>query len=421
MKIKYLAIAVAAACAAPVAQADVTIAGTFAPGMIYSSTGSQESIAAGSGPMGAGSAALGGQKSFSTFAPDNASNRFSITSSEDLGNGSTAGAFVDIRGQGGGFNNYNNASSNGLTAFRYGVSLGGGWGKLEFGRNFSPYTWTMINNDPHGGAIYFGPFQVMGQAGAQGLWLQGDAANSHAFFRTGTGAHYFSPDFGGFSFKASYMVEGRKSATVDKETSEIGLSADYAPADMPFYLGFAYANRKNANGVAPVSGSAAAGATLVGGVFTAATTVSGFGVTQQGASGSTDTVGLIGGGVKFGDLKVGLWIDQVKYKSDGVTAGLSEVKRTAFFIPVNYTLPTGTLGAAFISAGDLKGTNASAGGFAGSDTGAQVFQASYIHNISKQTQGIVMWQYTSADKKALYGGKFGSTQNQVFFGLQHSF
>lgn len=402
MKIKYLAIAVAAACAAPVAQADVTIAGTFAPGMIYSSTGSQESIAAGSGPMGA-SSPLGGQKSFSTFAPDNASNRFSITSSEDLGNGSTAGAFVDIRGQGGGFNNYNNVASNGLTAFRYGVSLGGGWGKLEFGRNFSPYTWTMINNDPHGGAIYFGPFQVMGQAGAQGLWLQGDAANSHAFFRTGTGAHYFSPDFGGFSFKASYMVEGRKSATVDKETSEIGLSADYAPADMPFYLGAAYSNRKNANGVAPIS--------------------SGLGLAQVAAanSGSTDTLMLLGGGVKFGDLKVGLWLDQVKYKTDGVSVGLNEVKRTAFFIPVNYTLPTGTLGAAFISAGDLKGSNASAGGFAGSDTGAQVFQASYIHNISKQTQGIVMWQYTSADKKALYGGKFGSTQNQVFFGLQHSF
>lgn len=402
MKIKYLAVAVAAALAAPVAQADVTIAGTFAPGMLYSSSGGQETVAAGSGPLGAGSAALGGAASVSSFAPTNASNRFSITSTEDMGNGMTAGAFVDIRGAGGGFDNFNQNGTSGLAAFRYGVNVGGGWGKFEFGRNFSPYTWTMINNDPHGGAIFFGPFQAMGQAGGQGLWLQGDAGARHAFFRTGTGAHYFSPDFGGFSFKASYMVEGTKTATV-KEVSELGLSADYAPADMPFYLGAAYSNRKNANGVAPMSAA--------------------YGLAQApgGIAGSTDTVMLGGGGVKFGDLKVGLWIEQVKYKTDGVTAGLSELKRTAFWIPASYALPTGSLGAAYIMAQDLKGSNASAGGFSGNETGASVFQLSYIHNLSKQTQGIVMWQYTSSDKKALYGAGFGANQNQVLIALQHSF
>lgn len=404
MKIKYLAIAVAAACAAPVAQADVTIAGTIAPGMVYTNTGSQDTIAAGSGPLGAGSTQLGGAGSVNTFAPGNASNRFSITSSEDLGNGSSAGAFVDIRGSGGGFDNYNNTSTSGLVAFRYGANISGGWGKLEFGRNFSPYTHTMINNDPHGGAIFLGPFSIMGQAGGQALAVTGGTgATFHQFFRTGTGAHYFSPDFNGFSFKASYMAEGAKTTSATKELTELGFSADYAPADMPFYLGVAYSNRKNANGVAPMSGS--------------------LGVNQVAGTnaGSTDTLMLLGGGVKFGDLKVGLWIDQVKYKTDGVTAGLSELKRTAFFVPVTYALPTGTLGASYIAAGDLKGTNASAGGFAGSDTGAQAFQASYIHNISKQTQGIVMWEYMSADKKAVYGPGFGATRNQVFFGLQHSF
>jgi predicted porin len=405
MKIKYLAVAVAAAFAAPVAQADVTIAGTFAPGMLFSSNGSQETIAAGSGPMGSTqAAAIGGASSVSSFAPTNASNRFSITSTEDMGNGMTAGAFVDIRGQGGGFDNYNTTTSSGLAAFRYGVNIGGGWGKFEFGRNFSPYTWTMINNDPHGGAIFFGPFQLMGHAGGQILWLNGGANSvGHAFFRTGTGAHYFSPDFGGFSFKVSYMVEGNKTATA-KEVSELGFSADYAPADMPFYLGAAYSNRKNANGVAPMSGA--------------------FGVTQVPGTvgaGSTDTVMLVGGGVKFGDLKVGLWIDQVKYKTDGVATGLSELKRTAFWIPASYTLPTGTLGAAYLMAGDLKGSSASAGGFSGSDTGASAFQVSYIHNLSKQTQAIIMWQYTTADKRGLYGNGFGSNQNQIFLGLQHSF
>ncbi len=409
MKIKYLAVAVAAAFAAPVAQADVTIAGTFAPGMLYSSNGGQNTVAAGSGPMGTDqAAALGGNGSVSSFTPANASNRFSITSTEDMGNGMTAGAFVDIRGAGGGFDNFNQTTTSGLAAFRYGANIGGGWGQFEFGRNFAPYTWTMINNDPHGGAIFFGPFQVMGQAGGQALWLNG-GGTGHAFFRTGTGAHYFSPDFNGFSFKASYMVEGTKAGSTlavpngTKEVSELGLSADYAPADMPFYLGLAYSNRKNANGVAPMSAA--------------------YGVAQTpgGITGSTDTVMLGGGGVKFGDFKIGLWVEQVKYKTDGVTAGLSELKRTAFWIPANYTLPTGTLGAAYMMAQDLKGSSASAGGFSGNDTGASVFQVSYIHNLSKQTQPIIMWQYTTSGDKALYGAGYGANQNQIFLGLQHSF
>ncbi|MCA3130309.1 MAG: porin [Betaproteobacteria bacterium] len=406
MKVKYLALAVAAACVAPAAQADVTIAGTFAPVMLYTNNGSQDTTAAGAGPLGAGSGALGGKSSFSNFQPDNASNRFSITSTEDLGNGGSAGAFVDIRGAQGGFNNQNAPGDSGLVAFRYGASIGGGWGKLEFGRNFSPYTWTMINNDPHQGAIYFGGYQIIGQAGAQGFWHSSNT--THSFIRTATGVHYFSPDLSGFSFKASYISQGNKTAntattTGTKETSEVSLSADFAPADMPFYLGAAYSNRKNGNGVAPMS------------------TGLGLAQTQTAGSGSTDTAIMAGGGVKFGDLKVGIWVDQVKYKSDGVTAGLSEVKRTAVWIPVTYALPTGSLGAAYISAGDLKGSNASAGGFNGNDTGAQILQLSYSHNISKQTQALAMWSYTSADKFSLYGAQYGAKSNQVIFGIQHSF
>jgi predicted porin len=237
---------------------------------------------------------------------------------------------------------------------------------------------------------------------------------THAFFRTGTGVHYFSPDFNGFSFKASYMVDSTKTASNNnmvvpgagtKEISELGVSADYAPADMPFYLGAAYQNRKNGNGVLPVG--------------------KGFGGTQTfapnaGGPGSTDTVGLIGGGVKFGDLKVGLWLEQAKWKTDGVVTGLSEAKRNALWIPVTYTLPTGTLGASFLRAGELKGTN-QGGSFSGNDTAAQAIQVSYTHNLSKQTQGHVAWQYISTDKYSLYGGQYGATQNQVVFLLRHSF
>jgi predicted porin len=396
MKQKLLAVAVLSTfAAAPSAMADVTIAGTIAPAMIQTKNDTT------SATVGALGGTVAGVQGFSSLSPTNASNRFSITSSEDLGDGMKAGAFVDIRGAGGGFDNFNQNSTSGLAAFRYGASVGGGWGTLELGRNFSPYTWTMILNDPHGGAVFFGPFTIMGQAGGQGLWLQGDATARHAFFRTGTGVHYTSPDISGFNFKLSYMSEGSKNATSNSDITEWGGNVNYTPADMPFYLGAAYQQRKNANGALPMAGA--------------------LGGAQTGFGGSSDKVFLIGGGVKFGDLKAGLWFENVKYKTDGVTAGLSELKRNAIWIPVNYTLPTGTIGAAYLMANDLKGTNVG-GTFAGDATGGKSFQLSYFHNLSKQTQPFVMFQMTDSDSKGVYAGNgLGGKATSFLVGLQHTF
>lgn len=400
MKVKILAAAVAAAVLAPAAQADVTIAGTIAPFIGVTNNKST------SDTVGALGGTVSGVSGFTSIAPNDASSRFSIDSSEDLGNGMKAGAYVQLRGQDGTFNDFNQTGTTGINVFRYNANIGGGWGTLKVGREFSPYTWTMILNDPNGGAIWFGPFATMGHAGGQGLSLNGGpGATIHAFFRVGTGLHYESPDISGFSFKASWMSEGAKNATQNSDVTEWGGSVDYKPADMPFYLGAAYQHRSNANGAAPMAPALGGGQSFAPGTF----------------GGSTDNLWLVGGGAVFGDLKIGLWIEGVKYKTDGVTAGLSELKRTAFWIPVSYTLPTGKLGAAYQQAGDLDGNNVG-GSFNGSDTGAKAIQLSYIHNLSKQTQPYVMYQYLDSDSGGVYAGNgLGGRASMFIVGLQHSF
>jgi len=385
MKLKLTVAALAAAFAVPMANADVTIAGTFAPLLTYSKT---ETAAFGATPA----------SSLSSTGFSNASSRFSITSAEDLGDGMKAGAFVDIRGAGGGFDDYNRgAGSGGLGVFRYGVSVGGGFGTVELGRNFSPYTWTMIMNDPHGGAIFFGPFAAMGSVGF-GLNLSGGTAaaagaGTVAFFRTGSGLHYTSNDMGGIKVRASWMTESSKNAAAGSDATEWGASVDYTPENMPLYLGAAVQRRSNYNGVGAAVGAG-----------------------QLTYTGSTDTLMLIGGGIKMGDLKAGVWLENVKWKSEGTYAAgnPSEIKRNALWIPVNYTLPTGTIGAAYISSGTL-GTNAADI----ADSKVTVMQLSYIHNLSKQTQPLIMLQSSKTGAGITGGGEVKGTM--VIVGLQHSF
>jgi len=410
MKLKLTVAALAAAFAAPMANADVTISGTFAPFVGHTTTSAYNG----------GNGALGGAlvptaKQSGIFLND-ASSRFSITSTEDLGDGMNAGAFVEIRGQNGTFPDYNNhaVDNGGFGPFRYGVSVGGGWGKLEIGRNFSPYTWTLILQHPDGqGPVWHGAFAILGQTGAQGLHLNGGgagvAAGMHAFFRTGTGLHFTSANYGGLSFRAAYMTESNKSNSLTPglstpETNELSVSADYKPEGAPYYAGFVYSQRADANGAGAQSAA--------------------FGVAQTTAAGqtmnSTDSVMLIGGGLKFGDLKVGIWMDRVKYKTSNVTLGLSEVSRTAFWIPVTYNLPTGVIGASYLKANDLSGTNVG-GTFNTGDTGATAWQASYFHSLSKQTQPYVMFQRVANGANGVYAGAPGVTSTSIIGGIQHSF
>jgi len=412
MKLKLTVTALAAAFAAPMASADVTISGTFAP--LFGNTKSDNTVAApiGSGPLGAANVTgVGAIQGFSSTFFNDAATRITIESNEDMGDGNGAGAFVQIRGTNGTFDDFN-GENKGLTPFRWGAHVNGSWGKLLLGREFTPYTWTNIMNETNGGGVWFGPFGIMGHAGGQGLSLTGGPGTTqHAFFKVGTGAHYYSPVMmGGLSFKASWVTDNAKTAT-NKDITEIGFSVDYKPEESPFWLGAAYSRRSGADGAAPM-------ATVFGGA--------GRGL-AAGTLSSTDTVMLLGGGMAFGDVTVGLWWDRVKYKTDGVAAGgLSMIDRDAIWIPVSYTLPSGKIGASYMQAMD-SGGEVVGGTFNGTNTGASIIQASYFHNLSKQTQPFIIMSFGSAEDRSAFNGPFGNSgglgggYRSIVVGLQHSF
>lgn len=404
MKLKLIVAAVAAAFVAPIASADVTISGTFAPLIGNTKTDSTAAFT-GTSPIGGNVAATQG---FSSTFFNDAASRLTIESKEDMGDGNGAGAFIQIRGTNGTLDDFN-GENKGLTPFRWGVNVNGGWGKLLVGREFSPYTWTMINNETNMGAIWFGPFGIMGHAGGQGLSLAGGPGTTqHAFFKVGTGLHYYSPDFNGLSFKASWMTDNAKTAT-NRDITEMGFSVDYKPAESMFWLGAAYSRRSGADGSAPMN-------TLFGGPAR----------TGAGTLSSTDQVMLLGGGIAVGDLTVGLWWDRVSYKTNGVAAGLSEISRDAIWIPVSYTLEAGKIGASYMQALESDGTNVG-GTFNGSNTGASIIQLSYAHNLSKQTQPYVMLSMGNAGDSSAFNGPFGNGggigggYRSLVVGLQHSF
>jgi predicted porin len=68
------------------------------------------------------------------------------------------------------------------------------------------------------------------------------------------------------------------------------------------------------------------------------------------------------------------------------------------------------------------------GSFDGNNTGAYAIQASYAHNLSKQTQPFIMLSYTDAGNASAYNGPFGNNglglggkTTMIVVGLQHSF
>ena len=64
---------------------------------------------------------------------------------------------------------------------------------------------------------------------------------------------------------------------------------------------------------------------------------------QTTGTGSTDTGMQIGGGVNLGDLGLFARWEQLKYKTEGLTAGIGEYKRDAIWLGAKYNVPTGYL------------------------------------------------------------------------------
>lgn len=401
MNKKLLVVALAGAFAAP-AMADVTISGTFNPGVAYTKTSSN---AATTNPVGGAiTSAAGG----STTGVTSQYSNVTVSSVEDIGDGNKATAMLQIRTAGGAIDTTGNT---GLTGFRFLTGLEGGWGSLKVGREFSPYTWLLINNDPHDGAMSVGAsLQVLGNSGGglvYGFGSPGNGAQNSFFGVASNAVFYDSPDLNGLKVRLSYALPGAQKTvgTGGLTPTELSGSITYAPADSIFFLDAAMTRRKDWKGTTAMYYNNAAGVT-----------------------GSTDTAMIGGGGLKFGAATVRVFFEQLKYKTD-VTSGLSELKRNAFWVNASYALETGVVGASIISAGNASGTNVG-GTFNGDATGATSFGLTYFHNLSKQTQPFVAFtrvnnkeraSYAAAGAQSIGAGTAGSDVTVLLLGIKHSF
>ncbi len=407
MNKKLLVVALASAFAAPAAMADVTLSGTFNPAMVVTKT---SSAAGGTDPLGN---AFAGSTGGTTQGITSQYSNFTISSVEDMGDGNKATAFLQVRTAGGAVSTQGNQT---LTGFRFHVGLEGGWGSLKIGREFSPYTWLLILNDPHDGAMSLGAsLQILGNSGGGLVYGFGDPGNSagqNSFFGVASNAVFYdSPNLGGFKVRASYALPGgQKTTGVNGLTpSELSASVEFAPEEMPFFVNAALSRRKDWIGSQ--------------GMYYSTGT----------ANGSTDTAMIFGGGLKFGGATIRAFFEQLTYKTEfSAGVGISELKRNAFWLNASYAMDAGVFGASLMSAGDASGT-ASSGSFSGNDTGATSMAVSYFHNLSKQTQPFIVINRLNNKARATYGsagsqnigagadGLVGVDHTVFMVGIKHSF
>jgi predicted porin len=233
MKAKLLAVAIAAALPMVAsAQSNVTMFG-----VVDTNIGSEKA--------GSNKATGMGKSGYQT-------NRFGVRGSEDLGGGLKANFWLesDITSNGGSNGAAGAGQNNGavtaaanfsqFSRLAY-VGLSGGWGAVNFGRQYTPHFTVHTTYDNFGTT---GPVSVANiTLGAS--TVVGTALNSSSGVRASNAIRYDSPNWSGFNFAAMYNYgevvnnSGRERAT--------GFNIGYAPGNWGIHLG--YNNQKDQGGV----------------------------------------------------------------------------------------------------------------------------------------------------------------------------
>lgn len=419
MKQKLLVVALAGAFASP-AMADVTISGTVNAGPYFAqsgdaATGSSNALTAGQSYTLNGATVTeaqfrAGSQGFSQYGITSNYSNINIRSEEDLGNGLKV-LFqyqIDISQTGSPIQSTNSR----LRTRNSYLGLGGGWGAVKFGTNENIYEQYLYQADPLDGAAGVGGnLQMFGSPGYGTVFDVGQgqataSAGQAGFYRrTDQNLWYESPDFGGFTFGASYSLNAYQSAASGAGRAKpqvMSLGGQFKPADMPFYVNLAYERHKDMFGLEVITGAGT-------------------------ATESTDTGVKLQGGVMFGDLTVGAIVEQLKYKSSGGALVITEYKRTAYGLHAKYNLPSGYIGANFGIAQDGKIQTTGTGN--AKDSGATYFGLGYFHNLSKQTQLQVIGSMVSNKDNASYilaGSSTavvapGADHRAIYLGIKHSF
>jgi predicted porin len=283
---------------------------------------------------------------------------------EDLGGGMYAGFVIDNRW----------APDNGASTSAGGNSnlhIGGNWGKISMGRQDLHY----------GTAIESYKAYTLQNILSNGIFSQVWGYSIANATRTPNVVMYDSPNMSGFSARVALSSnwtgnEGRgtSAAAVSNPSSGSATNIALTYANGPILAGYSYWN------------ATAEGGKAVSGVGAATTTA-------QGALTAHDQRGdTLQGSYAFGGFKAGLgWNRSRVTWSDG------EVRRTAWVLPVSYTMGAHQFAATYAKAGNL--TAAAAGLSATvSDTGASAWTLAYSNSLSKRTN--VGVSYSKLENKA---------------------
>lgn len=348
MNKKLIAVAVAGLFAAPtvaLAQSSVVISGQIKGGFESLKIGNYASTRGGGGQ---------GSSSQTGVTDDSSALVFSVT--EDLGGGLQAIVRLDMRIKpddagngasnavlGAGQNPGNVVSGNSHIGLR-----SKSWGRIFLGRQDLHYFNTESNLTDKG-ALRASSTSLLSYIGGSSV------ANAS---RTTNVVHYTTPNFGGFTLIAAY------SSNASAQEGDIGsgirkgrawnLNPNFAAAN--WQIGYSYwSNKPDGAGSAPV--------TIVQ-------------TTAQAATAATDQrADRLYGSYAFPmGLKIGLAWDKSRFKT---STGTETARRSAWSLPVSYTMGSHSFHIHYTKAGDNKVTAA--------EDSAKMWAFAYAYDLSKRT------------------------------------
>jgi predicted porin len=380
MKKSLIAAAVAGVFAAPAAMADVTISGAINLGIELVKSGSDTA----------------GNPSLTRNLLNANYSNMNIASTDDIGNGNKVIFNYQLVVQ------PQNTFGNPVNRNSY-LGVAGTWGAFKMGTNENVYERHMYQADPLDGAL--GPggnLMILGTPGANNAFEAGQStcgpgAGCVGFYRrTDQTIWYESPNYNGFTFEVDYTLSAFKTNTTDPKV--VSLGGKWQPEGMPFYVDLAYEKHDDLFGLDKIAGA------------------------PQGGNSSSDTGVQLGGGYMMGDIGLHARYEQLKYKEDGTTTGITEYKRTAYWFAVKYNLPSGYVGGelGFAQKGKTNVGDAD-------DTGAKMFGVGYFHNLSKQSQLQFIYGRTDNEAQATYTqagaplGGAGADHQVLHVGIKHTF
>jgi predicted porin len=367
MKKSLVALAVLAAAGAASAQSSVTLYGV-ADAWVGSAkrqntvvttvtpTGPQYSLASTKGQTLQDSGGLNGS-------------RWGLRGSEDLGGGLKANFQIES-----GFDISTGAGLQGALFGRQAwVGLGGGFGEVRLGRQYSAY------DELRGGTNVvqdssFSPTAYAWGGVGSGAFAYGGDYNS----RINNQIYYVTPNFGGFTGAVGYGL-GENKTTASKASDTLSLRATYANG--PLVVGGAYQQEKP----------------------------------QATPGNGKNQYALVSGSYDFGFLKLLGGVNTAKRRPGN--AGAYE-KDTEFRIGVDAPVGPVTISAGFAAANVKRGGALGLGGFKGT---TNAFGLAAIYNLSKRTSVYAGLNVGKAKYKDVGINTTNDKSRLVAVGLRHRF